>query len=212
MDPPVITLREELAAISQGTTGLRTWEAALRFTEVMISRPDIIRDRCVLELGAGMGLVGLAGAMLGARSVWMTDVNEQVLRRLSENVDLNRPLLEQGSGSLASVSALDWEGFDAADPRWERAVDTVICTDVTYDPSIVSALVRVLDFYLARGATGWMAATIRQPETFELFVSCLSDADIKYSKLDVDAIPKWFYHEEEIAGVVVLQMTKDVVP
>ncbi|KAJ2152290.1 hypothetical protein GGH15_006145, partial [Coemansia sp. RSA 562] len=51
-----VVLREEQAMISQGTTGLVTWEAGLRLADFFAEHPDIIRGKRVLELGAGCGL------------------------------------------------------------------------------------------------------------------------------------------------------------
>ncbi|KAJ2372633.1 hypothetical protein GGI05_007601, partial [Coemansia sp. RSA 2603] len=51
-----IVLREEQMMISQGTTGLQTWEASLRLADFFVEHPGIIRGQKVVELGAGCGL------------------------------------------------------------------------------------------------------------------------------------------------------------
>lgn len=61
----------------------------------------------ILELGAGIGLVGLIGAMLWHRNVVLTDL-EPIVPGLAANIDLNQPLLQQHKGS-AAAGTLDWD-------------------------------------------------------------------------------------------------------
>ncbi|KAJ2031698.1 hypothetical protein H4S03_006519 [Coemansia sp. S3946] len=51
-----VVLNEEQMMISQGTTGLQTWEASLRLADFFVEHPDIVRGQKVVELGAGCGL------------------------------------------------------------------------------------------------------------------------------------------------------------
>lgn len=87
-----MTLAEEQKTISHGTTGLRTWGASLRLAELVLDRPDVVfpplpplpstrqeqegrqpaKTFNVLELGAGVGFLGLFLAKLG-RDVALLD-------------------------------------------------------------------------------------------------------------------------------------------
>ncbi|KAJ3153592.1 hypothetical protein HDU89_000634 [Geranomyces variabilis] len=116
-----ITLREATAKISQGTTGLVTWEAALRFAEYLVHQargrncesacekncengcdtaalyPRLdIRCKRVLELGSGPGLLGIVAARLGAAYVCLTDFDARVLSVLEENVAINFATGDEG--------------------------------------------------------------------------------------------------------------------
>lgn len=46
---------------------------------------DLVKDKSVVELGAGTGLAGLVSAVLGARSVCVTDI-PPVLELLERNL------------------------------------------------------------------------------------------------------------------------------
>ncbi|KAG1824616.1 putative methyltransferase-domain-containing protein [Suillus subaureus] len=62
------------------------WNAALAFASYIDSNPEIARNRCVLELGAGGGLPGLVAAQNGAKKVVLTDYPEAVL---IDNLEFN---------------------------------------------------------------------------------------------------------------------------
>lgn len=104
-----ITLHESRNIISgAGTTGLRTWEAALSLGEYLICTHldqiyknttfsaavegvgKVLRETdSVLELGAGTGLVSIIAARLGATKVLATDGDSMVCEALARNVGLS---------------------------------------------------------------------------------------------------------------------------
>ncbi|KAJ3334878.1 hypothetical protein HDU91_002480, partial [Kappamyces sp. JEL0680] len=48
---------EDVASISNGTTGLSTWGASLFLLEYIAQHLDLVKEKKVLELGAGAGLL-----------------------------------------------------------------------------------------------------------------------------------------------------------
>ena len=76
----------------------KVWEAGACLAEYIIHNPQYIRDRHVVELGAGVGLTGLVAAGVAkAKSVHMSDYTEACLDNLAHNVSENRSwLLERG--------------------------------------------------------------------------------------------------------------------
>lgn len=90
---PVVTLLERRNLISGSlTTGFRTWEAALHLGTYLLAEEgsEIVKDRNVIELGAGTGFLSILCAKhLGARHVTATDGDEGVVEALKENLFLN---------------------------------------------------------------------------------------------------------------------------
>lgn len=102
---PTITLLERRNLISGSlTTGFRTWEAALHLGSYLLSSRgrDLIKDKSILELGAGTGFLAiLAAKHLQARHVTTTDGDESVVEALKENLFLNG--LDDEKRVIASV-------------------------------------------------------------------------------------------------------------
>ncbi len=53
--------------------GLDLWPASALLCEQLLGYPELIRGRRVLELGSGVGLVGLLAARAGAAHVTLSD-------------------------------------------------------------------------------------------------------------------------------------------
>jgi len=93
LNAPAITLLEARSLLaSSGTTGFRTWEAALFLGHYLYSAEgqNLVQGKSVLELGAGTGFLSiLCSKHLGARYVLATDGSGEVVTYLQTNLSLN---------------------------------------------------------------------------------------------------------------------------
>lgn len=110
----ITTTESPSVILSSGTTGFRTWEAALHLaTYLSLDREagsQYIHGQRVLELGAGTGLLSLFVARyLGPARVLATDCDEGIVARTAECARMNR------------VS-----GLDARVLVWGEEVDGVV--------------------------------------------------------------------------------------
>jgi predicted nicotinamide N-methyase len=72
----------------------KVWEAGACLAEYIIYNLHCVKDKNVVELGAGVGLTGLiAAGYSGAKSIHMTDYTEVCLDNLGYNVDINEEWL-----------------------------------------------------------------------------------------------------------------------
>lgn len=133
-DAPRITLLEARSLIAaSGTTGLRTWEAALHLGHYLFSAEgrQLINGRIILELGAGTGFLSvLCAKYLGASYVMATDGSEGVIEDLASNLYLNGI---EGSDGIGK-SVLKWGhslvNSIIADPECPHRYDLVLGADV----------------------------------------------------------------------------------
>ena len=135
-------------------TGLLLWNSGVVLAEWLRCSGKALRGRSVLELGAGLGVAGLAAAQAGAR-VHMTDI-EPALTELCAQVERN------GSPEGVTLSSLCWtEGPAAARAEVARALegvrvgpergrpsmpafDLVVGADLIYSTAAHSALAHTL--------------------------------------------------------------------
>lgn len=176
---PSITLLESRALISAGgTTGLRTWEAALHLGQYLCANPFLVSGRRVLELGAGTGYLSVLCALhLGARHVLASDGSADVVASLADAISLRR--LQGGRDGEVKMAALQLQwghallGAELAPWHGGRGVDLVLGADVTYDARVIPALVTTLQdlVRLFPDVLVLVAATERNKETYEVFMA-----------------------------------------
>ncbi|KAL0942908.1 uncharacterized protein CTRU02_200794 [Colletotrichum truncatum] len=170
-----ITLLESRSLISaSGTTGLRTWEAALHLGQYLCANQHIIAGKRILELGAGTGyLAVLCAKHLAATSVVASDGSDDVINNLPESFFLNglqdselvRPMELRWGHALVGTEDQQWNNGES--------VDVVIGADITFDQSIIPALIATLDELFSKfpKVEVLISATQRNEVTFEAFCS-----------------------------------------
>ena len=133
------------------TTGFAVWEAARRIADSLQVQSIDVRERTVLELGAGLALPSLVAVKCGGASLAVaTDYpDEELLANVSHNASLN---FQQGSAQAArfKVCAHQW-GEDVTPLLKLNAgarFDVVILTDLIYKSSLHDELLRSVSLTL----------------------------------------------------------------
>ncbi|TMS00923.1 Methyltransferase-like protein 22 [Larimichthys crocea] len=135
--------------------GKQVWRGAFFLADFILSDPIMFRGATVLELGAGTGLTSIILATI-AKTVYCTDVGEDLLRMCKRNVMLNRHMMEPSGGEIR-VRQLDWLQHDLctdSDTEFCWTEDEVadlynntsfiIAADVCYDDDLTDGLFRTL--------------------------------------------------------------------
>lgn len=132
-----VTLLEAPSLLaSSGTTGFRTWEAALFLGAYLCSSEGnhFVTSKSVLELGAGTGFLSIFCAKnLGAQRVLATDGSQEVIGDLRSNMHLN----ELEGSEMMKTAVLQWGhaliGGVADCREGKRSYDLVLGADVVSD-------------------------------------------------------------------------------
>ncbi|XP_046671991.1 protein N-lysine methyltransferase METTL21D-like [Homalodisca vitripennis] len=127
---------------SVGDVSCVIWDAAIvlsKYLEILCSNnQEYLKNKQVIELGAGLGCAGLVASCFGAH-VTMTDLPE-VLENLTNNIEYNKPIWESCGGS-AQAKPLKWgsSDIDTFSPP-----DVLIATDCVYYKESVEPLVQTM--------------------------------------------------------------------
>lgn len=163
----VITIKETPQIISDGTTGMKAWEAGIWLADWMFSNKEKFQGKRLLELGSGTGATGLIISRLCAPGqLILSDGHQSVLNLLQENVRFNG--LEQS----VTVLDLNWNDLSSlADSKLDPEI--ILAADVVYDDTIFKPFVNVLLQLTERkpSLVIYLAATVRNEETLEQFLS-----------------------------------------
>ncbi|DBA05356.1 TPA: hypothetical protein N0F65_007518 [Lagenidium giganteum] len=157
--------REIVLAESPGSLGIggKLWDSSLILTQYLSLHPDLMVDKTVVELGSGLGLVGICCAMLGAR-VTLTDI-EEVVPLLRYNISLNYPGPVSDNAGPRAVSHL----WGSATHGLRTRPDLIVLSDVVYDPEGYQPLVTSLRALAGSETLILMAHRSRNPMEHQFF-------------------------------------------
>jgi predicted nicotinamide N-methyase len=107
---------------------------------VLQKHPSLIRDKTVLELGAGVGLPSLLMAN-EAKAIQISDYNSEAVELLQKNIT---HLQLQNAQAIK----LDWNNV----PENMKA-EVMILSDVNYDPTQFETLTKLIEKFIHQGCT-----------------------------------------------------------
>ena len=118
----------------------KVWPSAIALVKVLQKHPSLIRDKTVLELGAGIGLPSLLMAN-EAKTIQVSDYDSEAVELLRKNI---------AHLQLHNVQALqmDWNNLpENIDP------EVIILSDVNYDPTQFESLTKLIQKFIHQGCT-----------------------------------------------------------
>ncbi|MFE2720790.1 class I SAM-dependent methyltransferase [Kitasatospora sp. NPDC059327] len=114
------------------------WAGGVGVARYVLDHPEVVAGRTVLDLAAGSGLVAIAAAMRGARSVRAAEIDAYAVAAIGINAQAN------GVQVAAAVEdLLDGDGAPA---------DVVLAGDVFYERAMAERFLPFLERARARGA------------------------------------------------------------
>nr|XP_054925697.1 protein-lysine N-methyltransferase EEF2KMT-like isoform X4 [Dermacentor andersoni] len=163
-------------------------KASKFLSEWCLENRHLLRNKCIVELGCGVGLTGMVVCKTCCPlSYTFTDGHEAVLQSVEENLRLNSV-----TECHTRAEMLRWG--DHEDFREHCTADVILGADLVFDPAVVPALVATLAALLAHGGTAYIASTVRNLETRALFLSKLADeASLQYEPCTAPREKIFFY-------------------
>ncbi|KAJ6657607.1 hypothetical protein lerEdw1_002323 [Lerista edwardsae] len=154
MNTSIIKIEHTMATPLEDV-GKQVWRGAFLLADYILSSPDLFKDHVVLELGGGTGIVSIIVAK-AAKTVYCTDIGEDLLDMCERNVALNKHHTGP-AGSTIHVRVLDWlEDEFCTDPDnaycWSEKeiaelhnlTTVIVAADVFYDDYLTAAFFKTL--------------------------------------------------------------------
>lgn len=129
--------------------GWMLWPSAIGLSKFILQNGNRFAGKRVLELGCGVGMAGVASALVGG-DVIQTDYLDGALELSSHNALLN--------GVKTATQIGDWRNFPNTLIDW---ADIVIGTDILYERSMHPYLKSLLPMFTAKGVPVLIADPIR---------------------------------------------------
>ena len=118
----------------------KIWPSAVAMAEYLLLHPELLQDKNVLELGAGLGLPSILAARYAA-SVTCTD-------HAPEAIEFVRLSAAHNSLHNFHAEVMDWNQMQ------ERIqADLVLLSDINYEPNAFAVLMKMISFYIDEGKT-----------------------------------------------------------
>lgn len=190
--------------------GTKIWTAGMFLSEFCVQHSDMFKSANVVELGAGVGITGLtlAASESPPERIIMTDFSRDTMENLHYNVSINSEAIDDLTA--VTVKELEWtscthataiQSFLDIDPS---QIDVILAADCVYSPDLCLQLTCAVENLLvsARGngcdrrradtteippfvVTDYpfalIASTMRDPDTFDVFMKALEDSALTYT-------------------------------
>jgi len=217
--PPRILIEEAPNLLAAGSNvGLRTWEASLHLAQYLHSNPALVRNKTIIELGAGTGLVSiLAAGPLRAVHVLATDGLPHVIQSMAKNIHRNENIILPPASTSIEAKVLDWADHDDPSSLEDTlslengecpAYDLILGADITYSPDVVPVLAQLLKVLMidmwdensGRRIEALISATVRNERTLSVFrEACVERGlvveEVEYTCPSVKE-QRGFFHEQ----------------
>ena len=148
----------------------KIWEASIILSDYLAAMP-VDPEKRFLEIGCGMGVVGIVAAAFGHR-VTMTEYNPDALNFARANAHTN---LSPENGNF-EIAELDW-----STPRLAGLFDTIVGSEVIYKKTDYQSILDLIKTYLRPSGEIVLAEGVRKT-SMEFFRQVSGRFDIAAQK------------------------------
>lgn len=157
---------------------LHVWPASILLAEYLYSKPSLVLNHIVLELGTGCGLPSLLCCKLGATKVYGSDATKfpNILKSLTEMASYN------GVSAQFQSVGLTWGRFTKETIKLQPEI--VIAADIFYEEEDYEDILMNVEFYFRKGCTAFYTV-IHQRGTTKRIAGLLAKLKMRVKEIEV---------------------------
>lgn len=120
------------------------WASGQVLAQQILEHPDWVKGKCVMDFGAGSGVVAIACALAGAKEVIACDIDKHALWACAANAELNQVSIRLHEDLFSFNEPLDL--LIAADVLYDQANLPLLEVFRRYAPNVLVADSRIKNF------------------------------------------------------------------
>jgi predicted nicotinamide N-methyase len=158
---------------------LHIWEAGIELSRFLYFNTEILKDKDVLDLGTGVGIVGITAMKYGkAKTVTISDYKEEILNNAISNAKKNKVWKDNVTSGLL----LDWKDYEKLNKKY----DIMVGSDVIYAGSPVHELAKLIERGLNKGGSAYILIPDQRFYAVEFFKAIESIGKFDVEKIALD--------------------------
>lgn len=177
-----IHLLEQTLFKADGDEGLHLWEASIVLSRFIVKNKEMFKDKKIIELGTGCGLIGLASLhFTDCSSFTFSDYQDNVLKNLEVNIKLNASHCNTTNITSIiegryTIEKIDWRDYANYN---RQCYDYVLGSELVYSGGYIEELVKLIKNLLSPDGKALIAMPEKRMMT-STFLKFIEENGLKF--------------------------------
>lgn len=156
-------------------TGQLVWPGAMLLNDYLSKNAEMLQGCSVIELGSGVGITGMLCSRF-CRQILLTDHNEEVLKILRRNIELNVSSENPSCCAALEAEKLEWGNSDQINRilhKYPGGFELILGADICFQQSSVPLLFDTVEQLLKNRGLGhckFILAYVSRAKMMDLMV------------------------------------------
>ena len=168
-----VKLNQQTLFTADGGEGLHLWEASVVLTRYCLQNKDIFKNKSVIELGTGCGLLGISilKQIPLISHYTCSDYQDSVLNNLNNNLAKNN----LKDNKKYDILKLDWRDYEKIDLKY----DIILGSELIYQGGFIKELAKLINKLLKDDGICYISMPEKRSMT-NTFLGYIKECGLQY--------------------------------